>query len=165
MIMKESGKILSMPLLKSRLETLRASGKRIVFTNGCFDILHAGHVQYLIASKREGDLLVVGINSDRSVKTIKGGKRPIVPEDQRAFVLAGLECVDYITIFQEPDPLQVIRSIMPDVLVKGADWPETGIVGADLVKENGGRVVRIELMPDISTSKIIDKILDTFYNP
>ena len=141
---------------------LQKAGKCIVFTNGCFDILHVGHVRYLTAAKSEGDILVVGLNSDRSVKSIKGEKRPIVSQNQRAEVLAGLSCVDYIAFFDDPDPLQLIQALGPDVLVKGDDWPEDRIIGADFVKSKGGRVVRVPLVPGASTSKIIKQIIDSF---
>ena len=141
---------------------LQKAEKRIVFINGCFDILHVGHVKYLTAAKSEGDFLVVGLNSDASVKHIKGAKRPVIPEDQRAEVLACLSCVDYITFFDEPDPLKLIQAIKPDVLVKGDDWREEQIVGADFVKSRGGRVVRVPTVPGASTSRIIKQIVDLF---
>ena len=144
--------------LKDILNQRRNAGKQIVFTNGCFDILHAGHVRYLTAARREGDLLVVGLNSDRSVQRIKGPARPLVPQQQRSEVLAGLWCVDFIVIFNEPDPLQVIQSLRPDVLVKGDDWPDDRIIGADVVTSGGGKVVRIPVVPGISTSRIIERI-------
>lgn len=152
-------KILKLEDLVRKLKGLRGKGRRIVFTNGCFDILHAGHVRYLRAARSEGDLLVVGLNSDRSVRAIKDAGRPVVEQAQRAEVLAGLWCVDFITIFDEPDPLNLIRSILPDVLVKGADWKEEEIVGADVVRKHGGRVVRVEIENDVSTSMIIDRIV------
>jgi rfaE bifunctional protein nucleotidyltransferase chain/domain len=154
-----SSKLLPIETVRSRLQDLRAAGKTIVFTNGCFDLLHVGHVRYLAAARTAGDVLVVGLNSDRSVQAIKGPERPIVPEAQRAEVLAGLECVDYIVLFDDPDPLQVIRTLDPDFLVKGQDWPEDRIVGAEFVKSRGGRVVRIAVVPDASTSAIITRIL------
>ena len=141
---------------------LRKAGNIIVFTNGCFDILHVGHVRYLTAARAQGDVLVVGLNSDASVKIIKGEKRPIVTETRRAEVLAGLSCVDYITFFDDPDPLNLIRVLVPDVLVKGDDWPENRIIGADFVKSAGGRVVRVPVVAEASTSRIIKKIVDTF---
>ena len=155
-------KILKLSDLVKVLESLREAGKRIVFTNGCFDILHAGHVRYLTAARSKGDVLVLGLNSDVSVKSIKPENRPIVSQDQRAEVLAGLTCVDYITIFDEPDPLVLIQTIKPDVLIKGADWKETDIIGSDVVKSYGGNVVRIEVVPGISTSRIIEKILKVY---
>ncbi len=149
-------------LLFEQLQELKKKGKRIVFTNGCFDILHAGHVRYLTSAASWGEILVVGINSDLSVKKIKGPKRPIVPENQRAEVLSGLKCVNFVTLFDEPDPLNLIRLIVPDVLVKGADWPENEIIGADFVKSRGGEIKRIEVVPEISTSAIINLILEKY---
>jgi len=155
-------KILKLPDLIQTLEGLRKSGKRVVFTNGCFDILHVGHVRYLTAARAKGDVLVLGLNSDVSVRSIKPDNRPIVNQDQRAEVLAGLTCVDYITIFDEPDPLALIRAVKPDILVKGADWEESEIIGSDVVKSYGGKVVRVEVVPDISTSRIIRRILELY---
>jgi D-beta-D-heptose 7-phosphate kinase/D-beta-D-heptose 1-phosphate adenosyltransferase len=152
-------KIVKLKDLVQKINTLRESGRTIVFTNGCFDILHIGHVRYLAAARSEGDVLVVGLNSDESTRSIKQKNRPIVSQDQRAEVLAGLECVDYITVFNEPDPLKLIQALKPDVLVKGADWRDEDIIGADVVKESGGKVVRVDVVPDISTSRIIQRIL------
>lgn len=140
----------------------RAENKQIVFTNGCFDILHAGHVNYLAAAAAQGDLLVLGLNSDQSVKRIKGEKRPVIHQNHRAQVVAALACVDYVVIFDEPDPEALIKMVNPHVLAKGADWAEDEIIGGDFVKQNGGRVARIILEPDISTSLIIEKIVKTF---
>ncbi|MDM8549084.1 D-glycero-beta-D-manno-heptose 1-phosphate adenylyltransferase [Desulfobacterales bacterium HSG2] len=156
--MHTESKVVTLKSLLEKLRVIRETGFQIVFTNGCFDILHVGHVRYLTAARSQGDALIVGLNSDESVRTIKGEKRPIVCEAQRAEVLASLWCVDYVTIFNEPDPLKLIQSIKPDVLVKGADWPEDKIIGADFVKANGGRVERISVVPEISTSRIIKKI-------
>lgn len=152
-------KIVKLKDLVQKISTLRESGRTIVFTNGCFDILHVGHVRYLAAARFEGDVLVVGLNSDESTRSIKQENRPIVSQDQRAEVLAGLECVDYITVFNEPDPLKLIQALKPDVLVKGSDWKEEDIIGADVVKEGGGKVVRVDVVPDISTSRIIQRIV------
>jgi D-beta-D-heptose 7-phosphate kinase/D-beta-D-heptose 1-phosphate adenosyltransferase len=152
-------KIVKLKNLVQKISTLRESGRTIVFTNGCFDILHVGHVRYLAAARSEGDVLVVGLNSDESTRSIKQENRPIVSQDQRAEVLAGLECVDYITVFNEPDPLKLIQALKPDVLVKGSDWKEEDIIGADVVKEGGGKVVRVDVVPDISTSRIIQRIV------
>ena len=152
-------KIVKLKDLVQKISILRVSGRTIVFTNGCFDILHVGHVRYLAAARSEGDVLVVGLNSDESTRSIKQENRPIVSQDQRAEVLAGLECVDYITVFNEPDPLKLIQALKPDVLVKGADWKEEDIIGADVVKESGGKVVRVDVVPDISTSRIIQRIV------
>ncbi|MCD6225078.1 MAG: D-glycero-beta-D-manno-heptose 1-phosphate adenylyltransferase [Deltaproteobacteria bacterium] len=151
-------KIIKSEDISSKIQAFKKNGKRIVFTNGCFDILHAGHVRYLAAAGAEGDILVVGLNSDKSVKSIKGNKRPIISQDQRAEVLAALESVNYITIFNEPDPFKLICRIKPDVLVKGADWEEKDIIGADIVKKNGGRIVRVDIVQNISTSDIIQRI-------
>ena len=153
---------MKLPELVEVLKGLREAGKRIVFTNGCFDILHVGHVRYLAAARSKGDALVLGLNSDASVKSIKPDNRPIVSQDQRAEVLAGLACVDYITIFDEPDPLALIQTLRPDVLVKGADWEEAEIVGSDVVKSYGGHVVRVDVVPGISTSRIIQSILKLY---
>jgi rfaE bifunctional protein nucleotidyltransferase chain/domain len=155
-------KILKLSDLVQVIEGLREAGKRIVFTNGCFDILHVGHVRYLAAARSKGDTLVLGLNSDASVKSIKHDNRPIMSQDQRAEVLAGLACVDYITIFDESDPLALIQTIKPDVLIKGADWKEAEIIGSDIVKSYGGKVVRIEVVPGISTSRIIQRILKLY---
>ena len=146
--------------LAARLDEARKSGKKVVFTNGCFDILHAGHVRYLAAAGAEGDLLVVGMNSDASVRLIKGDKRPVVRQEHRAEVLASLGCVDYVVLFDVPQPLELIQALKPDVLVKGEDWTPETIVGSDFVKSSGGQVVRISLVPEISTSCIIEKILE-----
>jgi len=142
-----------------RAQALKRAGKTIVFTNGCFDLLHIGHVQYLKAAKAHGDILVVGLNSDSSVRQIKGPNRPVVPENERAEVLAALACVDVVTIFEEPDPLTTIQTIVPDVLVKGADWAEDAIVGRDVVEAAGGRVVRVPLTAGASTTRVIETIL------
>jgi len=156
-------KILQREELKDKVQAFKRAGKKIVFTNGCFDFLHIGHVRYLKTARAEGDLLVVGVNSDRSVHQIKWPGRPVVPENERAEVLASLACVDFVTLFDEPDPLVTIRFLMPDVLVKGADWEEDAIVGRDVVEANGGRVVRIPLTEGASTTRIIEKIL-AIYN-
>ena len=157
--MQISSKVIELNDFLKKLKYLRQAGKRIVFTNGCFDILHIGHVRYLQSAKAEGDLLVVGLNSDRSVHIIKGEKRPVIGEQQRAEVLASVGFVDYIILFNEPDPYTLIATIAPDVLVKGADWAEEQIVGADVVKAGGGRVVRVPVVPDVSTSQIIEDII------
>ena len=161
--MKE--KILDLAEALEALEIARSHGKKIVFTNGCFDLLHAGHVQYLEQAKGLGDLLVVGINSDASVRRIKGPGRPISSLEERSMVLAGLACVDMVVPFEEPDPLRLIQAIRPHVLVKGADWPQDAVVGADLVRARGGEVVSIPLRPMISTSQIIGRILERFGSP
>jgi D-beta-D-heptose 7-phosphate kinase/D-beta-D-heptose 1-phosphate adenosyltransferase len=141
---------------------LRESGSRIVFTNGCFDILHVGHVRYLNQARSLGDALVVGVNSDRSVREIKGETRPIVPELERAEVLAALSCVNFVFIFDDPTPKRVIDAIVPDVLVKGADWDLSQIVGRDTVENAGGAVLNIPLVEGSSTSEIIQRVLRCF---
>jgi len=156
--LKLLSKIVTVEVLLPSLRRFRRAGKKIAFTNGCFDILHVGHVRYLGAARAEGDLLVVGVNTDASVRLIKGDQRPIVGQDHRAEVLASLGCVDYVVLFDEPDPLKLIRAVQPDVLVKGGDWSEEDIIGADFVKSKGGRVVRVDLVPGASTSGIIRKI-------
>jgi rfaE bifunctional protein nucleotidyltransferase chain/domain len=156
-------KIIKRETLKKKVQALKRAGKSIVFTNGCFDFLHVGHVRYLKAAKAQGDVLVVGLNSDDSVRQIKGARRPVVPEDERAEILASLACVDFVTLFDEPDPAMLIRFLMPDVLVKGADWAMDAIVGRDIVEAAGGRVVRIPLTEGVSTSGMIEKILASFH--
>ncbi len=151
-------KIESSTNLSKILAKLRSKGKRIAFTNGCFDIIHAGHIKYLSRAKKAADILVVGLNSDSSVKTIKGKGRPINNQHDRARVLASLSFVDYVTIFDEETPERLIRMIRPDVLVKGADWKTKDIVGSDFVKSYGGRVIRIPFVKGHSTTSIINKI-------
>lgn len=151
-------KIVTFSDMAAIAERLRAKGKTIVFTNGCFDLLHVGHVTYLSAAAELGDVLVLGLNSDVSVKKIKGEKRPVINQGQRASVVAALQMVDYVVLFDAPDPLTLIETVCPDVLVKGADWAEHAIIGADIVKAKGGRVARIDLAPGISTTAIIQRI-------
>jgi rfaE bifunctional protein nucleotidyltransferase chain/domain len=153
--------IVELKELLELLEKVRGK-KKIVFTNGCFDILHAGHADYLNKAKSLGDILVVGINSDASVRRIKGEKRPILPQQMRAYLLDNLKPVDYVVIFEEDTPLELIKAIKPDVLVKGADWDLERIVGADFVLSYGGRVERIPFSFDISTSKVIERVLDLY---
>jgi len=141
-------------------EAARADGKTVVFTNGCFDLIHAGHVDYLEAARGHGDMLIVGLNSDESMRRIKGSGRPLTPETDRAAVLAGLGSVDLVVVFGEDDPYNLIEALLPDVLVKGADWAEDRIIGADLVKARGGKVVRVELTPGRSTSSLIDLVVE-----
>ncbi len=146
--------IKSIDELKNLVAQMRKEGKTIVFTNGCFDIIHAGHVDYLIKAKSLGDVLIVGMNSDASIRRIKGEKRPIIEENLRAKVLANLKPVDYVFIFEEDTPLNVIKAIEPDVLVKGADWKLEDIVGREFAR----RVERIAFEHEISTTKIIERI-------
>ncbi len=139
-------------------ERLRAEGKTLVFTNGVFDLLHPGHVRYLADARAQGDRLVVAVNSDRSVRAIKGPTRPVNAEQERAEVLSALASVDAVVIFDEDDPLAIISAIQPDVLVKGADWAADRIIGRDVVEARGGRVVRIQFAPGFSTTAMIEKI-------
>jgi D-glycero-beta-D-manno-heptose 1-phosphate adenylyltransferase len=140
----------------------RKLGKKLVFTNGCFDILHVGHVRYLNAARALGEALVVGINSDRSVREIKGESRPVVTESERAEVIAGLASVDYVCIFNDPTPKQIIDALVPDVLVKGADWGLSEIVGRDTVESAGGVVRNVPLVEGASTTDIIRKVIERF---
>jgi D-glycero-beta-D-manno-heptose 1-phosphate adenylyltransferase len=151
-------KIMPLPAAVAFVEQLRNAGRITVFTNGVFDLLHPGHVRYLQDARREGDRLIVGLNSDRSVRAIKGPSRPVTPEGERAEILAALRCVDAVVIFDEDDPQAIITRLKPDVLVKGADWPLDAIIGADVVRDKGGRVVRIPISEGHSTSAIIEKI-------
>ena len=143
------------------ISSLRKRGKKVVFTNGCFDILHYGHAKYLEAAKAKGQILVVGINSDVSVKKIKGKDRPLVSQNYRAKMVAALESVDFVVIFSEPTPLEMIKALKPDVLVKGGDWKEKDIVGADFVKSRKGRVYSVKFIKGFSTTDIIKKIGQT----
>ncbi len=155
-------KILPLDQLRSTLSTERAGGKRIVFTNGCFDLMHIGHTRYLQAAKGLGDVLVVGVNSDASVRSLdKAPDRPIIPDAQRAEVLAALGCVDYVVIFHESDPLQLITAVQPDILVKGGDWALDRIVGRDIVEARGGVVKTIPLVPGLSTTGLLQRIRST----
>jgi D-beta-D-heptose 7-phosphate kinase/D-beta-D-heptose 1-phosphate adenosyltransferase len=136
----------------------RAAGRRVVFTNGVFDLLHPGHVRYLADARAQGDVLIVAVNSDRSVHAIKGPERPINPEQERAEVLAALAAVDAVVIFDEDDPHAIISAVQPDVLVKGADWAADRIIGRDVVEARGGQVVRIPFAPGYSTTSIIERM-------
>lgn len=151
-------KVVKLKQLRSRLAKARALGKKIAFTNGCFDILHYGHVSYLEAAKKPNRVLVVGLNSDASVKKIKGPERPINHQEERAFVLAALACVDFVVIFEEETPYELIKAIRPDILIKGADWKGKLIVGADILKQYNGKIELIRYVPDMSTTKIIKSI-------
>jgi rfaE bifunctional protein nucleotidyltransferase chain/domain len=151
-------KILERNALKNELEELRKKGKKIAFTNGCFDILHAGHVRYLREAKKTADVLVLALNSDSSVRSIKGEKRPILNENERAEILAALEFIDFITIFEELTPLELILCLKPDILIKGGDWPEEKVVGREEVKKWGGRVAIIPEIEGKSTTNIVEKI-------
>jgi D-beta-D-heptose 7-phosphate kinase/D-beta-D-heptose 1-phosphate adenosyltransferase len=147
-------------LLKIR-ERLKREGKKIVFTNGVFDIVHRGHVEYLTKAKALGDVLLIGMNTDASVQRLKGPRRPVVSQDDRAFVLAALRAVDYVCLFDEDTPYNLIKAVVPDVLVKGSDWAIDDIVGKDIVEAAGGKVQTIDYVPNRSTTNIIQKIADS----
>ncbi|MCF8062013.1 MAG: D-glycero-beta-D-manno-heptose 1-phosphate adenylyltransferase [Deltaproteobacteria bacterium] len=151
-------KIRPLEALQDEVARYQREGRRVVFTNGCFDLLHPGHTRYLCAARSLGDYLVVAVNSDRSVRSIKGAGRPVMPEEARAEVLAALDFVDAVVLFDEDDPLVIIQALVPDVLVKGADWAEDEIVGGDVVKSAGGEVRRIDVIPGYSTTGIIERI-------
>ena len=151
-------KILERETLRNKLEALRKKGKKIAFTNGCFDILHVGHVRYLREAKKTADVLVLALNSDSSVRSIKGEKRPLVSEQERAEVLAALEFIDFVTIFPESTPLELINYLKPDILIKGGDWPEEKVVGREEIKKWGGRVAIIPEIEGKSTTNVVEKI-------
>jgi rfaE bifunctional protein nucleotidyltransferase chain/domain len=155
-------KIVTWEALKEQVERVRGEGKKISFTNGCFDILHVGHVQYLREARKTGDLLILGLNSDASVRAIKGAKRPLVPQGERAEVVASLKVVDYVTLFDDPTPLRLIEYLRPDVLVKGGDWKEESVVGGTAVRSWGGRIVIVPLTVGASTTNIIEKVLQVY---
>jgi rfaE bifunctional protein nucleotidyltransferase chain/domain len=152
-------KIKTLQELAPLLAILRAAGRKIVFTNGCFDLIHTGHTRYLASAKSFGDVLVVAVNSDASVRVIKGKKRPINAEADRMETLAALESVDFVTLFEEADPYRVIAELQPDVLVKGGDWPVEKIIGRDVVEARGGKVVNVPYVEGASTTGIIEKII------
>jgi rfaE bifunctional protein nucleotidyltransferase chain/domain len=155
-------KVKSLGALKKTISLLKRKGKKIVFTNGCFDLLHYGHIKYLEHAKAKGDILIVAINSDDSVKRIKGDKRPLVSEFDRARVIASLACVDYVVIFVQDTPFEVIAALRPDVLIKGSDWAKQDIVGADIVKSDGGKVLTVKLAKGRSTTNLIRAIVETY---
>ena len=148
--------------LRRIIDDLKTKGKRIVFTNGCFDLLHIGHIRYLEEAKALGDILVVGVNSDQSVQNLKGSRRPILPDEERAEILSGLWCVDYVSIFNELTPLELITSLQPNILVKGGDWSKETIVGAEVVERSGGKVVILPFVHGASTSTLIESILNRY---
>lgn len=155
-------KIRDRQALAQLLATRRARGETTVFTNGCFDLLHVGHVKYLQAARKLGDLLVLGLNSDTSIRRLKGEKRPLIGEEERAHILAALDCVDYVVVFDEDTPLELIATLRPDILVKGADYTPEGVVGKDLVESWGGRIELIHFVDGKSTTNIIEKILQSY---
>ncbi|RKY31879.1 MAG: D-glycero-beta-D-manno-heptose 1-phosphate adenylyltransferase [Candidatus Omnitrophota bacterium] len=160
--MKLASKIKTQARLKKIILKLKAKKKKIVFTNGCFDLLHFGHVKYLEEAKSKGDILVVAVNSDSSTMRIKGKKRPLTPQADRLRIIAGLESVDYVTLFNETTPLKVIKKFKPDILIKGADWNKKKIVGNDFVASYGGKVATIKLAKGRSTTNLIKKIAAKF---
>jgi len=156
---KAETKILSVEALIEMRLRWRRDQRRVVFTNGCFDILHRGHVEYLQAARLAGDVLIVGLNSDDSVRRLKGEGRPILPFEDRAYLLAALEAVNYVCGFDEDTPLQLIEKLIPDILIKGADYRPEEIVGKEVVEKNGGKIITVPLVPQRSTSNIIQKII------
>ncbi|MEW6375172.1 MAG: D-glycero-beta-D-manno-heptose 1-phosphate adenylyltransferase [Thermodesulfobacteriota bacterium] len=159
---KMKGKIKDIETLRRIIEELKAKGRKIVFTNGCFDLLHIGHIRYLEKAKALGDILVVGVNSDQSVRNLKGPNRPILPEEERAEIISGFGCVDYITIFDESTPLELISSLQPHILVKGGDWTKETTVGKEVVEKSGGEVVILPFIEGSSTSNLIETILKRY---
>jgi rfaE bifunctional protein nucleotidyltransferase chain/domain len=155
-------KIKTVRELRPLLDILRSAGKKIVFTNGCFDLIHTGHTRYLSKAKSFGDLLIVAVNSDASVRGIKGEKRPINTVADRMETLAALESVDYVVLFHEPDPHRTIAELQPDVLVKGGDWPIEKIIGRDIVEARGGKVISVGYIEGASTTGIIEKIVKLY---
>ncbi len=153
-------KIHTLDSMKAKREELRASGSKLVFTNGCFDLVHPGHIRYLAEARSLGDRLVVAVNADRTVARLKGNKRPLTPLDERMEVLAALAVVDYVIPFEEETPARVIGELIPDVLVKGGDWPIEQIVGRDIVEAAGGRVLSLPFAPGYSTSLLIERIVE-----
>ncbi len=153
--------ILTRDQMKAERARLHAAGKKVVFTNGAFDILHLGHLTYMTFARQQGDCLIVGLNSDASVRRYKSEKRPIVPEQERAVMLAGLKCVDYVVIFDEDEPKELIAHILPDVLVKGEDWAHY-VSGRDIVEANGGKVVLAKMVEGRSTTNVIKKIVEAY---
>lgn len=154
-------KIVSLDTMVGIRRELRRQGRVLVFTNGCFDILHIGHVDYLAFARQQGDALVIGLNSDASVRRLKGNPRPLVPQADRALMLAALEAVDHVLIFEEDDPRRVLTELLPDVLVKGSDWAHQ-VVGRDIVEAAGGKVVLAPLTEDRSTTRLVNRIVASY---
>jgi len=159
---RRNGKLRGVDELTAELELRRSRGETVVFTNGCYDLMHAGHVDFLIRARELGSLLVVGLNSDASVRALnKAAGRPICNEADRARVVGALECVDYVVLFDQPDPDWIVRQVKPDVLVKGEDWAQKGVVGREFVEARGGKVVLLPLVPGQSTTALVQRILAT----
>ncbi len=155
-------KIKTIDEISKIIENLRKEKKVVVFTNGCFDMLHGGHIKYLYDARKLGDVLVIGLNSDSSIRRIKGEKRPIINQEERAYILSSLEMIDFIVIFDEDTPYELIKCIKPDILVKGGDWDVSKIVGKDIVESYGGKVLSIPYVDGKSTTNIIKRILDVY---
>lgn len=155
-------KALPLDQLRIERERLRQAGKKVVFTNGCFDLLHPGHVRYLQQARALGDALIVALNSDRSVRELKGDKRPILNEAERSEVMAALACVDFVTIFDEPTPLEIILTLLPDILVKGGDWGIDAIIGREEVEAAGGQVMSLAFVDGCSTTDVIERIAQRY---
>lgn len=155
-------KILPLDQLQTERERLRQAGRKVVFTNGCFDLLHPGHVRYLQQARALGDALIVALNSDRSVRELKGDKRPILTETERSEVMAALACVDFVTVFDEPTPREIISALLPDVLVKGGDWSLNTIVGREEVEAVGGKVMSLAFVEGCSTTDVIERIAQRY---
>ena len=155
-------KVLPLNQLQIERERLRQAGKKVVFTNGCFDLLHPGHVRYLQQARALGDALIVALNSDRSVRELKGDKRPILTEAERSEVMAALACVDFVTVFDEPTPREIISALLPDVLVKGGDWGVDAIVGREEVEAAGGKVMSLAFVEGCSTTDVIERIAQRY---
>ena len=158
--MNSKKKIIGLNALQKIIGRLKKNGRTIAFTNGCFDILHFGHASYLEAAKKKDRILVIGLNSDRSIRKIKGPHRPIISQNYRAALIAALSCVDYVTIFDEDTPLKVIQALKPDILIKGADWKGKKVAGSDIVRSNGGKVEFVRYIRGLSSSRIINIMID-----
>ncbi|HNZ29293.1 MAG TPA: D-glycero-beta-D-manno-heptose 1-phosphate adenylyltransferase [Candidatus Goldiibacteriota bacterium] len=154
--------IMNREKLKKAVSSLKKAGKKVVFTNGCYDLLHVGHIRLLQSARKKGDILIVAINSDASVRRIKGDKRPLVNQKERAETLAALECIDIVTVFNEDDPFNIIKDIMPDILVKGGDWPLDKIIGSDIVIKNGGKVMNIKYQAGKSTTNLVGRVVKAY---
>ena len=154
--------VFSRKKLIEEVKKIKKSGKKVVFTNGCYDLLHVGHIRLLQSARKKGDVLIVAINSDTSVRRIKGEKRPLINQKERAETLSGLECVDVVTVFNEDDPFNIIKDILPDILVKGGDWPLDKIIGSDIVIKNGGKVMNIKYQAGKSTTNLVGKVVSAY---